>query len=69
MSAGIPPDVITYSSAIGACEAGGKWQRALDFLERCVSAGIQPNMITYSSAIGACEEGGKWQRALDLLEL
>ncbi len=62
-SAGVNPDVITYSSAISACEKGGQWQRALDLLARCESAGIKPNVITYNSAISACEKGRQWQRA------
>ncbi len=69
MSAGIQPNVIKYSSAIGACEEGGQSQRAFDVLRRCVSAGIQPDVITYNSAICACEEGGEWQRVSDWLQV
>ncbi len=69
MSAGIQPNVITYSSAISACEKGGQRLRALDLWECCVSAVMQPDVITYNAAISACGKGGKWQRAVDLLEL
>jgi pentatricopeptide repeat domain-containing protein 1 len=65
VSAGIQQNVITYSSANGACEEGGQSQRALDVLPRCVSAVIKPDVITYNSAICACEEGGEWQRVSD----
>ncbi len=58
VSAGIKADVISYNTAISACEKGGQWQRALDLLERCEFAGIKPDVITYSSAIS--EKGRQW---------
>ncbi len=65
-SAGIKPNVITYSSAISARKKGGELQRALVLLEHCESAGIKPNVITYNASISACEKGGQWQRAFGL---
>ena len=67
-SSGIKPNVITYSSAISACEKGGQWQRALDLLERCESAGIKPNVITYSCVMSACQNAGRAGRAMAVAE-
>ena len=69
MSAGIQPNVITYNSAISACEKGGQRLRALDLWEWCVSAVIKPDVITYNAAICACEEGGEWQCVSDWLRV
>ena len=64
----IPPNVVSYSSAISACEKKGKWQEALHLLQFMQSKAVHPNDITCNSAISACELAGKWQIALIILE-
>ena len=60
----MPPDIITYSAAISACEKGQKWQQALGLLAETRSVSVLPNVITYNTAISACEKGEQWQQAL-----
>ena len=58
-----------YSAAIGACEKGRQWQRALGLVEEAQSHGLQADVMTYSAAIGACEKNWQWQRALAMTEM
>jgi len=48
---GVAPDVISYSTAISACEKGGQWERALELLEEMAAKGVAPDEITYSAPI------------------
>ncbi|CAE8612497.1 unnamed protein product [Polarella glacialis] len=66
-STGRVQNVISYSSAISACEKGGKWQLALSLLHGMPDERVIPNKISYNAAISACEKVGKWQLALSLL--
>ena len=67
-SAGVTPDVYSYSSAISACEKGGELTRALDLLREMRARGVSPNVISFSAAVAACAKGGLWNEALALLE-
>eukprot|EP00965_Chrysotila_dentata_P223647 6193696-Pleurochrysis_carterae.AAC.3 len=67
-SEGLPPDTITFTSAIGACAKSGDYGQALSLLEMMRSAELQPNTITYSNVISACERAGEWRGALRLLQ-
>ena len=64
----VPPDTVTFSSAIAACGSAGEWQRALLLLPLMAAAGVSPNTITFSSCITACEKKGEWRPALEVLE-
>eukprot|EP00967_Tisochrysis_lutea_P006245 scaffold7418_cov31-Tisochrysis_lutea.AAC.3 len=65
--AGIPPNTITYSAAISACDKAGEWTRALQLLRRMQTEGVPPDLIIFNAAIGACARAGEWQRAVSLL--
>lgn len=38
----------------------GKWQNALDLVERMKAEGLTPTQATYSCAADACAKGGNW---------
>eukprot|EP00977_Amphora_coffeiformis_P023497 scaffold13479_cov166-Amphora_coffeaeformis.AAC.9 len=63
---GLTPDIQTYSSVISACEAAGKWQRALGLLQEMKES--EKNLYCFNAAISACEKGGAWVEALELYE-
>ena len=63
----LPEDVITYNSAVSACEKRAEWQQALNILQQLDTARLQPSLITCNSCISACEKAGQWQVALQLL--
>jgi pentatricopeptide repeat domain-containing protein 1 len=67
---GFKPDMPTYSSAISACEAAGKWQRALSILQTAIqdSHDDSLNLYCFNAALAACEKGNAWVEALDLFE-
>ena len=67
---GLKPDMHTYSSAISACEAAGKWQRALTILQTAIqdSHDDSLNLYCFNAALAACEKGQAWVEALDLFE-
>ena len=66
-SAGVQPDVISYSAAISACEKAGQWE-ALSLLREMPAAGLRPNVVSYNAAISACEKAGRCDDALSLLQ-
>ena len=63
----VPPNTVTFASAIAACAQAGEWERALKLLDTCFATGTPRNTIVYSSAISACEKAGEWRPALDLI--
>ena len=63
----LPPNVISFSSAISACEKSGQWQHALSLLRAMGQLRIAANLITYNAAIGSCARCGQWQHAELLL--
>ena len=63
----LPPNVISFSSAISACEKSGQWQHALSLLRDMAQLRVAANPITYNAAIGSCARCGQWQHAELLL--
>ena len=61
------PDVISYSSAIRACEKAGRWDMALCLVEAMPSRSLEVDLICWSSTISACEKSGCWELAICLL--
>ncbi len=51
-------DVISYSSAIVACEKGRKWKHAFGLLVWMQQHTLLSAVISYNSSINACEKGG-----------
>ena len=54
---GLEPGLITYSTAISACEKGKQPDKALKLLEDMLRKGLKPDMITQSAATTVCEKG------------
>ena len=68
-SEGVALDKFTYSSAINACGAAGRWEEAVDLIQAMKedgNRGNRPNKVTYTSAIVACGNSGQWDAAFDL---
>ena len=51
------PDVITFSSAISACEKGRLRQEAQGLMVAIQRQALSPDIITFNAAISACEKG------------
>lgn len=62
------PDVITFSSAMAACEKGSSWRRSLDLLSSMHFAKLQPDNFSYSSVISACASAARWALACSVFE-
>jgi len=54
----VEPNVVTYSSIIGACAKAGDRIRAEWWHKRMLERGLQPNGHTFSSVITACAKAG-----------
>lgn len=50
-------DVITFSSAIAACEKAGEAETAIAVLRVMEACGPPPNVVTYNAALSACAKG------------
>jgi len=60
-------DIISYNSAISACEKGAQGSRALELLHRLPASALQPDTISYNASISACEKGQQWEKTVELL--
>eukprot|EP00438_Fugacium_kawagutii_P029938 Skav232684 [mRNA] locus=scaffold698:519164:519767:- [translate_table: standard] len=63
----VKPDLISFASAITACEKSCQWEEGLQLLFLAAEGQVQLDVVTFSSAISCCEKAGEWQSALDLL--
>ncbi len=48
-------NVISYNSAISACEKGHQWEQASSLLQEMRSSWLEPNVVSYGAAISACD--------------
>lgn len=64
----IKPDGFSYSSAISCCGAEGRWEEALELMDRMRKGGprTRPNRVAYTAAISACGRSGEYTNALRL---
>ncbi|CAJ1390413.1 unnamed protein product [Effrenium voratum] len=60
-------NLLTYNSAVSACEEGGNWELALALMAEMQEVVLRMDIITYNSAISAAEKCGRWQEAVALL--
>eukprot|EP00435_Cladocopium_sp_Y103_P013687 s1654_g3.t1 len=67
-AAGLEEEIISFGSAISACEKGGQWQLALHLLQRMSARHLRADAVALSAAMSACEKAGEWQTALALLQ-
>ncbi len=63
LSAGVPPNVVTYTTLVSLCARAGQWQEAMRIFRRMEAAGVRGDAMAYNSAITACAKGGAWQTA------
>ncbi|CAE7861073.1 rluC [Symbiodinium sp. KB8] len=63
----IPPDDVSYTSAISACAKGGCWHVAMQLLSEMSEARFNSDLFAYNAVIRACKAGGLWPLALGFL--
>ena len=62
-TAGVAPNVLTYTTLMSACTRAGQWEKALQAFAKMEGAGLQPDVLAYNSAISACAAAGGWEKA------
>ena len=63
------PDIISYGTAVSACEKEGRWEEAVYLLSRLPEVRIAGDLSFYNAVISASEKGSRWQMALRLLPM
>ena len=64
-------DTMAYNAALGACEAGGRWERALELyaeMQGSGTPGVAPNVLTYDVVTAVCHAAGQNRRAAHVLK-
>jgi len=61
------PDIVTYTSAMNACQGGHTWDESLQLFHFVCRSACQPNLLTYNALLSACERALKWEHALAML--
>lgn len=61
-------DVISYSSAMSACEKGRQGHRALALLAELMDGRLEVDAICLNAAMSACEKSGLWRMAIHLAD-
>jgi len=54
---GIEPNVVTYTTAVGACVKAMNSKMAYEWLKRMRSRNVGPNFHTYNTALASCLDG------------
>eukprot|EP00435_Cladocopium_sp_Y103_P054214 s179_g17.t1 len=63
----IPPDEVSYNSAINALELSKKsWPLAVQLLQKMRASSLKPSIITYNCTMAATEKSSVWERTLSL---
>lgn len=62
------PSLISYSSAISACERGHRADLAVGLYHDMVEAGIQPDRVLFLSLLEVCIQQGDWGNAEAILD-
>lgn len=57
LEAGIEPNVVTYTTAVGACAKAMDSKMAYEWLTRMRSRNVGPNFHTYNTALASCLDG------------
>lgn len=61
------PDVISYTTAVIACEKGGNWEAALKTFACLLAERLRPDQRCLSAVLSACASGHLWALALDFI--
>ena len=62
-------DIISFNTAIRACEKGSQWQQALSLMSEARHRHLQVDVICYNAVMAACSEGTQWQVAVGFFEV
>lgn len=65
---GVERDVVSWTTAIKACQEANDWAKALHFLARMELEGVEPNEITYATTIHVLGQAGRWEEAIKVLD-
>ena len=65
--AGVPPNVVTYSTVAKGYAAASRLVDARRVVEQMIAAGVAPNAVTYNALIGCCIRKGEAAAAKELL--
>lgn len=57
-TAGVQPNVLTYTAVMGSCIAGEEYKEALEVFDQLKGAGITPDLGAYTMAMNAYEKDG-----------
>ena len=60
-------NVISYNSAISACEKGQQWEQVSSLLQEIWRSWLDPKVVSYGAAISACEQGDHVNHGLQSL--
>ncbi|KAJ4837400.1 hypothetical protein Tsubulata_042695 [Turnera subulata] len=52
------PDVVTWTSLIGAYASHGSPKDCIDIFEKMISSGVRPDRISFLAVLSACSHGG-----------
>ena len=59
--------VISYNSAISACERGGHWRLAFNLLEELLERSLPADSVTFNAILSVIEKGRDWKQAKTFL--
>lgn len=62
------PSLISYSSAISACEKGHRADIALELYHEMVQVGIEPDRVLFLSLLEVCIQQEDWENAGNILD-
>ncbi|CAK0797400.1 unnamed protein product [Prorocentrum cordatum] len=60
-------DLVSYNSALSACERAGRWAVCLQLLREARGVRLRPDAASFVTAARACEAGRWWSTSLALL--
>lgn len=66
LSAGVAPNVVTWSSLISACANAGLVDQAIQLFKEMLQAGCEPNVQCCNIILHACVEARQYDRAFRL---
>lgn len=67
LEAGLQPTTTMYNILISACDKGGHWKKALEYLGQLRSRQLKPDLVTYNSLLSALEREQQAEAAEECL--
>jgi pentatricopeptide repeat protein len=62
-TAGIKPNMVTYTTMMSVSSKAGLWQNAISIFQEMEAAGMRPDVMAHNSVISACARGAAWEKA------